>query len=173
MLRCSARGGMICLKFYVSPAAMGGVYSPKRSVFRTPRGGRTAFCPCPTAVYKDIIPYSSEKLKCLGEEIFLPFSCGICAVFYGDFRPPAALLRRGRTGKKTRPAALSSGGPARSVFFIYCDQCVPPVQPRLMSRAPSTFCMVERGREPMRSFSRRLSSVRICSSRMTESFCSP
>ena len=172
MLRCSARGGMICLKFYVSPAAMGGVYSPKRSVFRTPRGGRAAFCPCPTAVYKDIIPYSSEKLKCLGEEIFLPFSCGICAVFTAiSARPRHCSGGEERVKKPTRRFVKRRVG--TFCFFIYCDQCVPPVQPRLMSRAPSTFCMVERGREPMRSFSRRLSSVRICSSRMTESFCSP
>ena len=47
------------------------------------------------------------------------------------------------------------------------------LQPRLMRSAPSTRRIVFSGSSPMRSFSRRLSSVRICSSKITESFASP
>lgn len=157
MLRCSAEGGF---------------YSPKRSAFRPPRGGQS---PLPirtgggiqfyyTILGGKIKVFVRRNFPGVYARLFRPRHCRAAPFFCG--RRSVAEERRQKPARR-----FVSGG--RVCFVLSNNHCIPPVQPRLMSRAPSTFRMVERGREPMRSFSRRLSSVRICSSRMTESFCSP
>ena len=195
MLRCSADSG---------------IYSPKRSAFRPPRGGQRPSQPRTDSGIQNYYTIFALKIKVFQQRIFdavfVHFCAAIhalsakqrhvprperqalqgreaviCAIFCPQniFPVPArtgneALLRAAEAKpQRQKPARrFASGGRARA--FMRCNnQCVPPVQPRLMRSAPSTFRMVESGREPMRSFKRRLSSVRICSSRMTESFCSP
>lgn len=137
------------------PTQKGRRFPPDVCAVRQRRGGFCAFAKQTCARTGRIHKIGGSRADC---PLFLTF------VSESRFSERSAYLEIGNTTVPPRPYAAAYAGE---------ETAVSSVRPKDTYRASLTCFIVRSSKWPIFSFRRRLSIVRICSSRMTEFFASP